>query len=436
MNPLPPPAADAAPLRLLVAAAVRDAAGRDLRPGAVALIGQRILAVGPPDMLRRQLPRRPDAVTELPDRLLLPALVNAHAHLDLAGIGPRPFDGDFPAWLRAVSLARPRDDQAVAEAVRLGLQQSRQQGVGVVGDIAFSIAAVLARLDDGTSGISYVECFGPVGHFEKYRDRLDHMLQRVDDARPSSSRDAADVRIGISPHAPYTTSHDMYAHVLHHRDRAGYPLTTHLAETPDEDQFIRSAAGFFVEHLKHYKQWSDATPAHGCHSIDWMTPHLAAAPWLLAHCNYVEDEHLAALARHHASVVYCPIASAYFGHPRRGFRGSDGRHRYRDMLDAGVNVCLGTDSILCQPPDAAQPHSILAQMRFLFQRDRTDPDTLLAMATVNGMQALEMPPKHATLQPGSSARLATVAIDAADGVDPLVQVLENAAAITPLPVNR
>lgn len=426
---------DAAPLRLLIAAAVRDAAGRNLRPGAVALVGDRILAVGPPDMLRRQLTRRPDEITDLSDCLVLPALVNAHAHLDLTCVGPRPFDGNFPAWLRTASLVRPRDDQHAQQAVRLGLAQSRQQGVGVVGDIAFSIPAVLARLDDPMAGVSYVECFGPVGFVDRYQQRLDHMLQCAQ-ADHAQRGDAGHLRIGISPHAPYTTAHAMYDHVLAHRTRMPYPLTTHLAETPDEDQFIREAAGFFVEHLKHYQQWSDDTPAHGCHPIDWMAPHLAVAPWLLAHCNYVEDEHLPLLARHGASVVYCPIASAYFGHPRRGFRGSDGRHRYRDMLAAGVNVCLGTDSILCQPPEEPQPHSILAQMRFLFRRDCTDPLTLLTMATINGMQALELVPEHATLQPGSPANLAAITIDPADRADPLLQILESSNPIHTLDAAR
>ena len=74
-------------------------------------------------------------------------------------------------------------------------------------------------------------------------------------------------------------------------------------------------------------------------------------------------------------MAYCPIASAYFGH--RG-------HRYRDMLDAGVNVCFGTDSILCQPPDEAEPLGILPQIRFLRRRDGVDSEVLLHMATLAG----------------------------------------------------
>ncbi len=94
------------------------------------------------------------------------------------------------------------------------------------------------------------------------------------------------------------------------------------------------------------------------------------------------------------SIAYCPIASEYFGH--RG-------HRYRELLARGVNVCLGTDSMLCQPPDEPQPHGILAQMRRLLERDDVAPGLLLAMATVNGAKALGLPAGTATLRPGAEA---------------------------------
>lgn len=419
------------PCLLIIAAAVRDAAGVNSRPGAVAVVDGRILAAGALEHVRRRLTTAPARTLELPDKLILPALVNAHAHLDLAAVGPQPFDGDFPAWLRRASAARPSGDADIAAAVRLGLRLSREQGVGVVGDIAFSIAAVTARLEDPMPGVSYVECFGPVGYVDRFRDRLDQMLDRIQAAH-AQHPEAERLRIGISPHAPYTTSAAIYEHVLGRRVQHGYPLTTHLAETPEEDQFIRHARGFFVEHLKHYRQWSDATAAHGCHPVQWMGPSLAVAPWLVAHCNYVDDEAITLLARCGASVVYCPRASAYFGHPRPGVLGSDGQHRYRDMLAAGINVCLGTDSILCQPPDEAQPHGILAQMRSLFRRDRIDPATLLKMATVNGLRGLEMPPRDATLEPGAPARLATVSVDSDDPTDPLTQVLRTNAPLEPV----
>src|SRR5690606_17270088 len=129
------------------------------------------------------------------------------------------------------------------------------------------------------------------------------------------------------------------------------------------------------------------------HPIDRLAPRLREQPWLLAHCNEVQDTHITLLAECGASVAYCPIASEYFGHPHRGV------HRYRDMLDADVNVCLGTDSIVCQPAGEPQPLGIFAQMRRLHRRDGTDPATLLAMATINGIKALDLLEKNATFHP-------------------------------------
>jgi cytosine/adenosine deaminase-related metal-dependent hydrolase len=114
------------------------------------------------------------------------------------------------------------------------------------------------------------------------------------------------------------------------------------------------------------------------------------------------------------------VASDYFGHRN---------HRYREMLAAGVNVCLGTDSILCQPAGEPQPLGILAQMRHLYRRDQADPEMLLKMATIHGIRGLGFDREHgllnATLKSGAPAKLLAVRIDPADSTDPLTQALGN-----------
>ena len=93
------------------------------------------------------------------------------------------------------------------------------------------------------------------------------------------------------------------------------------------------------------------------------------------------------LAETGTSVAYCPRSSHYFRNHE-----SFGPHRYRDMLAAGINVCLGTDSIVNLPPDESDRLSTLDETRFLCRRDGTDPLTLLRMATVNGARALDLDP--------------------------------------------
>ena len=117
----------------------------------------------------------------------------------------------------------------------------------------------------------------------------------------------------------------------------------------------------------------------GKRPIAHLADALRARPWLLAHVCDASDDEIALLAETNASVAYCPRSSSYFAH-----HAELGPHRYRDMLAAGVNVCLGTDSIVNLPPAerGAPTLGVLDEMRFLSQRDHTDPRTLLAMGTV------------------------------------------------------
>ena len=194
------------------------------------------------------------------------------------------------------------------------------------------------------------------------------------------------------------------------------------------------ATGRFLSCFKSLGKWSPEFAAHygrGLSPVRWMEPYLRRAPWLLAHCNYVSDDDIALLADTNASVAYCPIASEYFGHHTSGASGasgvSGGGHRYRDMLDAGINVCLGTDSIVCQPPGETQPLGILPQMRRLYQRDQTDPALLLRMATDHGQRALA--------RQGGTDVLMAVPFDAAEPTDPLTQTLQRRDAVETISVS-
>ncbi len=411
------------------AAAIRDAQGASARPGAVAVRHGRVVASGLPDSLPKRLTRNATFI-DRPDELIIPALVNAHAHLDLTELGPTPYGGDFTAWLRDLVSRRPTEPKQIIDAVRRGLVLSRSAGVGHLGDIAGSTAAVMGRRqaprEAEMPGVSYIECFG-LG--ESQASSITQMKRALEDLPFESRIDFHDrgAVLGLGPHAPYSTGMDVYkaANRLSH-DRI-YRLTTHLAESAEEIRFVRDAQGPFAELLKALGKWDDGIEPSGQHPVQWLEPVLKHARWVLAHCNYVEDEHIDILQKTGTSVAYCPVASEYFGHVD---------HRYRDMLEAGVNVCLGTDSILCQPTDEPQPMGILPQMRRLFRRDQTDPGTLLKMATTHGMLALEFSETDATLQKRAPAVFAAVKIDKDDPLDPLVQVLMNDHPVTPINATR
>ena len=394
--------------------ALLDAAGTCSRPGDLAVSNGII------DPIRQPMSASepPPTVVDLPEMLVMPAMVNAHAHLDLTAVGPKPYAGDFFDWARWIMEWRQDRPEKSAEGVKLGVAMSQEAGVGWVGDIAGSDEAVKAFVHSGMAGVSFIECFG-LG--SRQSDAIDKMRRRL--AELNEWLDRADdlCRVGLQPHAPYSAGAALFDAATTVAAQFDLPLCTHLAETPEELQFVRDAAGPLADRLRSWGKWDETIEGSGLHVIDWLRPQLARRPWLLAHCNYVDDQHIRVLAECGASVVYCPVAGDYFGHPPDG-------HRYRNMLAAGVNVCLGTDSILCQPAEQEQPLGIMAQIRHVYRRDGGGTDlanTLLKMATVNGVKALGLDPAMATLQPGAPARLAGVRFDPKDPADPLTQVLEN-----------
>ena len=376
---------------LLTAAAVCDPWGHASAPGACVARGGAVAAWGERGELERAWAgaRRAD----LGPVVALPGMVNAHAHLDLAGVGPRPYNADagFLGWVRSEVLParRASDQAATARVVAAAAAASLAAGVEAVGDVAGGPGARAALAASGLRGVSFEELFGL---------RLAAVGALVTRAAEVAAEPVVNgVTPGLQPHAPYSVSAAGYGACV----ATGLRLSTHLAELAEEAELTRAATGPMREMLGGAGLWGpelDAVYGGGLSPVAWLKPSLEAAAgrFVVAHANHAGDDDVETLAATRTSVAYCPVASAYFGHAG---------HRYREMLDAGVNVALGTDSILCQPPGERSPHGVLPQVRFLFRRDGTDPGTLVRMACANGFAALGLPVR--------TERLALVPVDLA-----------------------
>ncbi len=409
------------------AGAIRDARGEAARPGHVVVWLDQMLCAGSPEVVAHSVNESFPAGyrvrrIDLSDHLVLPAFVNAHAHLDLTDLGPTVYDGSFQSWVGTVVRGRPTTPGTIRAAVQRGLRMSHEAGVGWIGDIAGSDDAARARCEAPgelqVPGVSWLECFG-IG--ESTQQAADRALAWLDRARDDYGHAAGpDLTLDLQPHAPYSAGLELY----HAVNRAA--PCTHLAETLDEDRFVRHGDGPFADLLRRIDKWDDSLAGGtGQSPIAHLAPALRRGRWVVAHVNYASDDDLDLLAAcPDLSVAYCPIASDYFGH--RG-------HRYREMLERGIRVALGTDSILCQPAHESQPLGILPQARHLYRRDGTDPKTLLRMATVHGAQALGLPEGCATFECTTPARLCAVPFDAKDPRDAWEQVLDSSAPARRIP---
>ncbi|MBL9032366.1 MAG: amidohydrolase family protein [Phycisphaerae bacterium] len=350
----------------------------------------RLLAAGEPSVVARHPAAGGAATLDLPNSILIPGLVNAHCHLDLTHIGPRPFepDGGFVGWADHIRRNRPMASSDIGAAIARGVDLSLQGGVVAVGDIAGaaggrpSLEPWRALRESPLEGVSFLEFFA-IG---MGRDRGQEAARRAM-TQAECERAGRGIRFGLQPHAPNTVDRRVYEWAADEARRSGLAISTHLAETVEEREFVARAAGPQREFLERLGLWDESATeciGRGEHPVRHLASALAAARFLVAHVNDAPDETIEILARTGAAVAYCPRASAYFGAEQRL-----GPHRYRDMLAAGIVVALGTDSIVNLPAAAADVGvSTWDEMRVLARRDGTDPALLLRMATILGAAAL------------------------------------------------
>lgn len=410
------------PIRLLAAAAA-DSDGLEM-PAAVVIGEEGVIAVGSPAGVGPV--RGPDL--DLGDVLLTPALVNAHVHLDLTDVGPIPLEEGFDRWLAEVRERRPHDEAAVAAAVATGVEASLAGGVVAVGDIAGAMGWTAARslAASDLAGISFVEVFG-IGRreadgLEAVAD-LEERIATLGSIRPG-------FRIGLSPHAPYSCGRAVYEAAA----RSGLPVATHLCESPEEIEFVGRGQGPFVDLLRTIGALGPdgdvlqgiGVPASGVHPIELLADTTPSHPWVLAHLNYPAEpeEEAAALAarldilrRLDATVVYCPRAYRFLGHPRAG----RDPHPWRQLAEAGVNVALGTDGAPCL--ESAERLSTLDEIRLLLAEGGSLPDGL-AMATTQGARALGLDPGPVTFRGGATAGLLATPVPGARGMATATELAE------------
>lgn len=398
----------------------------------------RVLAVGKSPEVARHPAAAGCEIIERAGHVILPGLANAHAHLDLTHIGPMEHDSEagFVPWIDIVRERRARTPDGIARSVRAGIDLSRRGGVVAVGDIAGAPDGrpTLAPFDvmraEGMAGVSYVEFFA-IGKRElASRERVREMIEGA-----SVQRAREYTRLGLQPHAPYSVDLRSYQWAAEFARARALPLATHLAETIEEREFVAQGTGPQRGFLESIGVWDGdilARIGQGMSPVGHLRGVLESAreahqPILLVHLNGVTDADIEILARSGASVVYCPRASAYFGAGR-----TFGPHRYRDMLAAGVNVALGTDSIINLPPGDVTAHGIttLDDMRLLLARDGVPAATLLEMATTNAARAMGLTETWFRLQPGADPlAVAALPIHArADGSSCLDSAIRDGAA--------
>jgi cytosine/adenosine deaminase-related metal-dependent hydrolase len=353
--------------------------GEPIADGAVALDGDRIAAVGTRDDLGEG--------ERFDEAVILPGLVNAHTHLEYAvyaGFG----DGQaFGPWLATHIERKGRIgwDEFVAIA-RLGAAESLRSGVTTIADASFSGAALVAAADLGLAGIVALEVFG--SDVEAACESLSERRERV------AAHETPLLRLGISPHAPYSVSPDLYRAVW---DEGARPVVTHVAESADELAYLADGSGPIAA-------VSEIEPP-GTTPVRFLAREgLLGSDVLAAHCVKVDAEEIALLAEHDVAVAHCPRSNALLG---------CGVAPLAELLAAGIRVGLGTDS-----PASTPSFDLFEELRATVyaararaeRPDALSPELALELATLRAARALGLDDEVGSLAPGKRADLAVVSL--------------------------
>jgi cytosine/adenosine deaminase-related metal-dependent hydrolase len=352
---------------------------------------------------------RPEDVPErrFPDAAIVPGLVNVHTHLELTDFAGQVEDPDFTAWIRRLRQVKDRCgvEQYLA-AARRGLADCWAGGVTTIADTGDRGVVIQALAECGGSGIAYQEVFGP--HPEQARESLDGLRLGVTELRRFES---ARVRLGVSPHAPYTVSGPLYRSVAEFARSEGLPLAVHLAESRAETQLLGAAAGPFAEAWKERGIPLPALP--GRSPVAWLAEHgVLGEQTLCIHVVQVDDDDVARLAAAGAAVAHCPRSNRRHGH---------GDAPLSRFLDAGLRVGLGTDSVV-----SVGQLDLLAEARAARTLGGLSADRALALVTLDGARALGLDGELGSLAPGKWGDVVIVRLRGDEG-SPAEGLLTSAA---------
>ncbi|HSE68693.1 MAG TPA: amidohydrolase family protein, partial [Gemmatimonadales bacterium] len=266
----------------------------------------RITAVGPD----AEVPSPPGVEeAEFPSSALIAGLVNAHTHLELTGLDGQVTEQDFPSWIRRViALKAERSSAEFLAAAKQGIRDGWSQGVTTVADTGDSGAALRALHELGGSGIAYQEVFGP--HPDQAPAQLAGLTNRIEVLAPLAGNR---IRLGVSPHAPYSVSGPLYARVAQLAHERGYPIAVHIAESVAESDLLGSASGGFAEAWRGRGIPLPTLP--GRTPLAWLEQHGVLGPTTLCiHVVQASPKDLALLASRGAAIAHCPRSNARHGH--------------------------------------------------------------------------------------------------------------------------
>lgn len=371
--------------------------------GALASDGRVILAAGGYSEVQALAPRHAK-VTDHGDVALLPGMINAHTHLELTpleGRIPLPQEG-FPSWVQEVFRLRPSLDAASPRVgVADGLGRLAVAGTCLCGDISNDPTTLLQATIDSDGA-------APKGWPIRYPflelvgfdcASLEAALERAS-AGPLPHSGLRLGNAGLAAHAVYSTSAAVIQQAKEWCRSRGRVFGMHVAEHPQELEFLKTGNGFCRKLLDRLGRWVDGWQPPGSTPVAYLDAlGVLDASTLLVHAVHLSASDWDTVASRGCAVCLCPRSNRSL---------QSGKADPGAAMRRGVPLALGTDS-LASNVDL----NLFAEAAFcLDQHPELSADAVLTMMTLGGARALGCLNRFGSLTAGKVARVIAVPADA------------------------
>lgn len=319
-----------------------------------------------------------DKVIDGKDRLVIPGLINCHTHSYMAFMRNVADDLSFMDWLFGTidPIEQQMTDEDTYWGACLAILEMMKSGTTCFNDMQMNIHQTTRAVKE--SGMRAVVSRGLVGsgNDEAGQMRLAQAYEERD-----AFRDCDRLSFMLAPHAPYTCDDAFMRIVSEEAKKNGMGIHVHLSESVSEIEQIQEK--------------------YGCTPIEMAANNgLFDVPAIAAHCVQITEKDIAILKEKNVSVVTNPASNMKLG---------NGFAPVPAMLEAGINVCLGTDG-------AASNNSLnmfheLSLLTLIHKGVKKTPQCISAregfrIATINGAKALGMEKEIGSIEIGKKADLA------------------------------
>ncbi len=360
------------PLQLHVARWVVPVSAPPLERGAVAIFGNKVVAVGPANELRAALIDAEQI--DHGDAVIIPGLINCHSHLELSPLKWRLSpSGSFTAWICNLIKARENiEPHEYEKALEEAVKTLHGNGVAGLADTG-NTSLVWEKASSESSlwpfaGIHFKEILHP----EKGR-----MEELIRDLRMGYENNGW-FNFGYSAHSVYTVAPKAIQAIKMRDDQLNLPFSIHVAESKEEIEFVRDSKGPIYELLiekgrnpEDFKMdsYSPVKLLKELNVLDGRT--------ICVHCVHIDEHDIEILASSKASVCLCPRSNMFLG---------VGTPPVEKLIEANINIALGTDSLASN-----DRLSIFAEMASLARQcPSLDTATIFKAATKGGAAALHL----------------------------------------------